>query len=442
MRNGLLGSIAALAAGAGLAFAQSPRLTPAGPVAGPPAMVAPAANEPVPSAAYCPPGEMGSPAVDMVGPGAAQATGREHPCVWIEGENLLWGVKNGPNHWPLIVSGNIPNGAVPGAPGALVIFGNGDYDYGLIDGARARAGMLFPGSSWFGLEAEGLILPRRTLTGAAASGPLGIPVIGEPFINTATGLVSSVNASSPANPGSMSAQASIELWTAEVNAYASLYRGDVLHVSVISGFKHFDLAELLVVDASRTIGSAGQTFLGRPLAIGSAVAWEDRFDTTNRFYGWELGVNYELVYGRWVANLDLHSAIGSMRESVDYGGFSQATTGPAAARVTQQVPGGVLAAISTLGRRTTDNFAWVPELRAELGYRLTRNIRVSMGYTFLYASNTVRPGNQIDTMVNPTIVPLRPEYGLAAPVPVRPLPQVHHSDFWAQGVNWSLNIAF
>jgi len=59
-------------------------------------------------------------------------------------------------------------------------------------------------------------------------------------------------------------------------------------------------------------------------------------------------------------------------------------------------PAGLLARPSNSGRSSRDAFAAVPECAVTLGYRVTRWLRATVGYSFLYWSDVARPGDQID----------------------------------------------
>jgi hypothetical protein len=68
-------------------------------------------------------------------------------------------------------------------------------------------------------------------------------------------------------------------------------------------------------------------------------------------------------------------------------------------------------------------------------------VRVFTGYNCMYWSRVVRPGNQIDTTVNLTQVPIHPSFGpLVGPAqPTVPLTQ---TDFWAQGIQFGLELRY
>ena len=74
----------------------------------------------------------------------------------------------------------------------------------------------------------------------------------------------------------------------------------------------------------------------------------------------------------------------------------------------------------------------VPEFILQLGVDVTSHWRVFVGYNFLYLSDVIRPGNQIDRTVN-----LAQLTGLGLlGGPARPTPVFNHNDFWAQGINF------
>ena len=81
--------------------------------------------------------------------------------------------------------------------------------------------------------------------------------------------------------------------------------------------------------------------------------------------------------------------------------------------------------------------AVVPEVALKLGYQVTPGLRIHAGYDFLYWSNVVRPGNVIDTGINPSQLPPGPLVGAS-----RPAPRLDGSGFWAQGLNLGAVFSF
>ena len=73
----------------------------------------------------------------------------------------------------------------------------------------------------------------------------------------------------------------------------------------------------------------------------------------------------------------------------------------------------------------------------KLGFAVTQNIQSFVGYNFLYLNNSLRPGNQIDSNINPTQQAFFNPPG--TPVgPAAPVPSFMRSSFVAQGVNFGV----
>src|SRR5207245_2344571 len=123
-------------------------------------------------------------------------------------------------------------------------------------------------------------------------------------------------------------------------------------------------------------------------------------------------------------------AIGDSHEVVGLGGF---TSRSGAATVAGVTPAGLLVVSSNAGQHSKDEFAVVPEVNVNVGYQVNRALRVFMGYTFLYWSDVVRPGDQINRTVNPNLVPISPTFRPGS-TPAQPSFSFQRTDFWAQGL--------
>src|SRR5262249_41491698 len=146
-----------------------------------------------------------------------------------------------------------------------------------------------------------------------------------------------------------------------------------------------------------------------------------------------LGAETELRRGRWFVNLRGKVALGDNHETVNIVG-GQTVTAPGGA--VSQFRGGLLALPSNMGHFTRDHFAVVPEAGCTVGIQLTDGLRAYVGYTFLYWNNVLRPGDQIDRVLDvnqiPNFMPGPPT------TQVRPLVPFRQTEFWAQGLNFGL----
>jgi hypothetical protein len=96
--------------------------------------------------------------------------------------------------------------------------------------------------------------------------------------------------------------------------------------------------------------------------------------------------------------------------------------------------GGLLAAGPNLGRFSNATFGVVPEITLNVGYQLTPTLRAYVGYNFLYWTNVIRPGDQIDPVVDLSFVPnsgVTTFSGIA-----RPQVLFNQTDLWVQGIQF------
>jgi hypothetical protein len=161
----------------------------------------------------------------------------------------------------------------------------------------------------------------------------------------------------------------------------------------------------------------------------------DAFNTTNQFNGVDLGMAMNWRRGRWTTDLQSRVAFGNTHSRVAIAGSTQINGGAGP----QTFTGGLLAQRTNIGTYETDFFSVVPEIGISVGYDLTPNIRVLVGYSLIYWSRVARAGDQIDLDVNPNLLP--PE---AVPFtgPLRPRFSFVETDFWAYGLNAGIEARF
>ena len=103
-------------------------------------------------------------------------------------------------------------------------------------------------------------------------------------------------------------------------------------------------------------------------------------------------------------------------------------------------PGGLLALPgANIGRFTNNEVSTVTELGLNVGYQLTPNLQLIGGYTWLYWTHVVRPGTEIDPVLDVNRIPL---FTGAPATAVRPIVPFSQQNFWAQGVSVGLRLSF
>ncbi|MGB6045079.1 MAG: BBP7 family outer membrane beta-barrel protein, partial [Pirellulales bacterium] len=168
-------------------------------------------------------------------------------------------------------------------------------------------------------------------------------------------------------------------------------------------------------------------------SVGTQFDIFDNFDTETQFHGVDIGFIYEYHRCRWSLDLLGKIAFGNNNQQVSIDGGTTISAGG----ISDEFTGGLLAQRTNIGNFERDKFAVIPEFGATLGYRLTDNIKLTMGYSLVYWNNVARPGNIIDRTVNPNLLP--PE---AVPFsgPLRPAFAFNDTDFWAQGLSWGAEL--
>jgi hypothetical protein len=345
----------------------------------------------------------------------------------ISAEALLWWIKDSPAPPPLASTG------VLGQPGTVVLLGGKELNTHEHAGLRVTAGY-WVREAW-GLEASTFYLPSRsTSRSVSSSGETGSQDLFIPFFDV-TGLGESVTGLSSA--GRFSGQATEELSTrllgAELQGAMNLASTAVWRLDLLGGFRFLNLHETF----SFTTNSPNVA--PRPADVFQT---RDQFDTTNNFYGGQVGVRTRYDRGSWAFNGTFKVALGVIAQSVDIDGFLL-TNDFNDFGEPEKFPGGYFAQPTNIGNHSRTEFAVVPEIGLNVEYKVTDRITILAGYTFLFTSNVVRPGDQIDRGINPS---QSASFGGTPPTPLvgpaRPAFQFHESDFWAQGLNAGVTFRF
>ena len=360
--------------------------------------------------------------------GAALAQGAPAPT----GDDSRWSVsvealfawfKKSPTPVPIITDNYLD------APGVNVLLGGGSVD------TNPNAGFKITGAysidSRMGVELTGFYIPTRTTSSSVSStGQPGSVDLYLPFFDV-TSKQENVSEIShwPEYRGSAQATLSNNLGGGEFNVTLAIPSQDAWRVDLLGGFRFLRLRE------SYTITTSSPNNPPNPSDVWNTT---DAFDARNRFYGLQVGARAAYDQGPWVGSVIGKLALGTMQQSVSVNGFLETNDynnyGP-----TQIFPGAYFALPSNMGDHSHNTFAVVPEVALNLGYRLTPQATLYVGYSFLYANNVARPGEQINRNINPTQTVA---YGNDPPAKLvgaaQPTFNFNTTDFWAQ----TLSIGF
>jgi hypothetical protein len=359
---------------------------------------------------------------DLCGPGQ----------FWISAEYLLWWVKEAPVNGPLVTGGTPASQGILGMPGTTVLFGDSPIGFGALSGGRFTVGFCNCDHDW-GIEVSTFVLETGEKSFQAASDANGNPVIARPFINV---LSQSEDRSLVAFPGalagSISVASSTDLVGTEVNFLRTVdTRSGGPSFDFIIGFRYLSLEERLQISQSTNVLTGGILgFNGEPALPPDVVGVSDTFSTRNDFYGGQIGAQMEFCPGRFFLLLVGKIAAGNTHEVINTGGQTTITNPATGTRATQ---GGLFAVATNSGLVSQDEFTLVPEGIVNVGFEVTKNLRVFASYTFLYWDDVARPGEQFTRLVNTSAVPSSLNFGSGLGPPV-PSVAGSHTDFWAQGL--------
>jgi hypothetical protein len=359
---------------------------------------------------------------------------------WASPEYLLWWVKSGLVPPPLATTGVLGSNGIIGRLGTTILIGGSDVDYDDRSGARITAGLWLDKEGCVGIEASGFILEDRTVNMAVGSDPFGNPLLGRPIFNALAKTEANNFAAFPgALSGGINLSTTNELWGAEANFVGSLYRGKRCNADMIVGFRYVGMDESLSVSNVTTVLPGGSAaFNGALVPAGTTLGILDRVETRNDFYGGQLGAKTEFCLNRIFVNFIGKLAVGNAHEVVNIRG-STTSIGPTGALT---LPGGLLAVASNSGLVSRDDFTFIPEAQVKVGFRFGQHLSAYVGYSMMYWFDVARPGEQFDRTVNPLLVPSNLAFTGTSATPPRPAVMFTKSDFWAQGVNFGVEIRY
>jgi hypothetical protein len=342
----------------------------------------------------------------MAGPCTSCGTaGCDFGCVtpcnrWARFDYLLWWRRGG--HLPSLATSS-PDGTalnqagVLGSSSTTVLFGSDTYGQDAAPGGRITVG------TWLGddgssiLEGRFFALGRETVNFNANSN--GSPILARPF-NNQDALIGPVGPTSRplafpgiANNGSVFVRSESEVYGSDLVLRWCGANTGTTRIDLMLGYHFSRITENLTI---------GDSFIDidpvNLIADGTRQDILDRFDTRNEFHGGVIGLEAAYHGDCWRLDLLARVALGNMRQIVNVSG-----------QTTNDVPGdpgspfvlaeGLLAGTANQGRRERDKFAVVPEFGATLVFELSECVDLSFGYSYIYWSNVVQAGQQIDPLL-------------------------------------------
>jgi hypothetical protein len=378
-------------------------------------------------------------------------------------------MKEGHIDEPLITTGS-PADAIPGAigqPGTQVVFGNKHYNFHRTAGVKASIGSYIGPDKNVSVDIDGFWIFSRTRHFSISANPGEAPLIARPYYDVRRAserarIVSSNSVATGFFSGSSSALIKTQFWGGELNigyhpcsqqAVGCHTCGEIaarqkqpcdknMTGGLFVGFRYLRLFEKLKIkDVMDPFGTpSGLSFNGstHPVTLPDSLKDEDQFRTNNDFFGGQIGIKGDYAFNCWMS-LGFYgkAAFGVTEQKYKSEGW---TTWESSVFGDQYAVGGVLVQPNNMVHEKKWKYAWVPEAGVNFSIEPFSHLRFLVGYSFLWWSKIVRPGEQINNEVNSGQIP-----GNAAfytPAVQKPNNHLKETSFWLQAVNFGVSFDF
>lgn len=365
--------------------------------------------------------------------------------LWVETEFLLWWRKG--RRFPPLVTRAFPadpdqletdhtqwdtNNANPlTVLTAPTVFGGGPIGEHGQPGGRLDVGFWLDEYRSFGLGGRFTAVGDASVSFLDASdGSVGI---GRPFFETVANQNNAVIVAGGDGPwengggmggptqanGRIAIGSDSEILAGDLYYRLLMHENSRMRADFVFGYQIGRIDEDLTVDASVNNPAIGQ--------------WDhtDTFRAENEYHGGHFGIRGEYRNDRWALELLAKFGFGSMRQTVLVEGVGQFTD--------LNMPPGVSATSGLLAQTATnggthvqDQFAFTEDVRIAIAYWPSSRLKISAGYSLMYWSSVVRPGDHIDFGVDRRLVDFNPANDAAA---TRPTFSFDPTGFFVHGVN-------
>lgn len=403
--------------------------------AAPPPSPAPAAPEagfvPPQGGTYmglpCPPPGMFYPPCPPPCEGPTDNTQFKVPMFHFSADYLYWYPRKS-SLPPLVTRGSTvfdPSAALLGNPRTRILLQGTALEDDQLQGLRLTFGVGMDASNEWSLFVTGFALEEGERALTFSRGRTGTDVLARPFFNLAIGTEDADRfAEGGASGGTLTVSQTRRFYGGDVDLRHEYLASENHRVHLLAGVKLLFLEESL--DFSRRT---------QVVATGATTTQVESLGARNRFYGGEIGAEWEFRLGPVFFLTKGKLALGVTEVSPLFTANTQTTT-PGAALV--NVPGqGLYVSPATAGASKATRFAVAPELNFRTGFDFNEYVRLSVGYTFVGVSEAARAGDVINRSVNPGVLALP-----AAVRDVAPRATVPTSAFWAQGFDVSVRFSF
>lgn len=418
--------------------------------------------------------------------------------IWASFGYARWTMRDAPFATPLVTTGSGANAGALGDPNTLILFGDQPLDFGNFNGLRLDGGVWLNNNHTTGIGFGLTSFGSKSFTSFFDSATTGPAVISRPIFDAqAFQQVGLLVSNGIDVSGSIAFENKAQFYGFDLHVRQNFLNNEVWTIDGILGFRYFNLSEsLLITQRSDFEGSQGNS----PLVVGqisyapvmghppgpvfspiapyelinqvitptsvNSLLISESFQTRNQIYGVELGTRAEARWGAFYTSFAGKVTLGVNEERINVNGATSGVASDGGATI--NAPGGILAvggiaptavpftptpigvtpvnngtpiSVGNLGAQRYNQFVVMPEFTFQVGMQVTSHLRLFAGYDWLYINDVVRPGNQINPVINQRYVPSSPAYGTLAG-PNAPFNPLSHTDFVAHGFSVGLELQY
>ena len=325
---------------------------------------------------------------------------------------------------PLLTTGTRETLGVLGQPGTVILYpvdGELHSRHNRFIGVRTTAECWCDEARTNGIQLDAFFLERDSSILNLKRPPPG-RLLAQPYVDAVTGQQAAEIVAGPLPDGREVAgrfyvYQRIELFGEQANWLRNLTRGETWALDLLAGAHFLQMRNRLDITAVSRVLPAEAHLLSHA----------DHLWTFNRFYGGQLGLRGDWRWGRVAVDGYALAALGATAQEINAKG-ERIDHDPTRRLEFHQ---GLFVLASNRGRHDRYSFDWMSEVGVNLGVDVTRWLRATVGYSFLYWDGPVRATDQLDAvnrtqMTGPIVGPARPA------IPFR------EDYFWAQGLKLGL----
>jgi hypothetical protein len=351
------------------------------------------------------------------------------PLIWGRADYLSWwtrGMKvpslatTSPEGTPQESAG------VLGDPGTSVLFGATGLNDESRSGGRMTIGRWFDPSLGHGFDITYVWLAEGSDSFITSGEDLSI--LARPFHNVqADAQDSRLIAFPDVVDGTLSIRTATDFHSWEAVFRHRGVRSADVQTDYTFGYRYAGLEDALRVDEA-TVSLGGPT-------AGSTFDLFDQVGSRNRFHGGQLGIRIQRhTDALWSVELNGQVALGGTSSTLVLQGETVAATAGGQSNTTES---GLLVQSTNGGTYKHDTFSTLSEVGITLRRQFACGLAARFGYSYLYWSDVLRAGEQLDLSINTSQIP--PGTLEGEPRPAVPL---NTNGFWAQGMHFGLDYQF